>query len=271
MTKISLEIGLILSSLLFYASFDRSFDAVFSIGKGTALIEVDQYEPFISTGNGGKFGEAAVFIYEDKLESIWTSDVVRYPAKGNFPYRRGESFDGTIGMWLQVDMESLKERSLIWLDPVHLLATNDSDNGKIWMDFVMSELPDTPIFRFGATARKPFPGEKQPKGEDHVIIVPDVDFRRDTWHHVAGTWKNLNSSGQQGILQLYFDGRLVGEITGFDHAMDWDIDEWEIRIGLGFKGKIDDFFILDCFLSGAALNEIVESGKPLGEMLDTEN
>ena len=67
MIKFSLEIGLIISSLLFYADFDDSFDAVFSVGKGKALIEVDQYEPFITTGNGGKFGEAAEFIYEDKF------------------------------------------------------------------------------------------------------------------------------------------------------------------------------------------------------------
>jgi hypothetical protein len=172
MIKFSLEIGLILSSLLFYADFDNSFDAVFSVGEGKALIEVDQYEPFITAGNRGMFGEAAEFIYEDKLETIWTKDVARYPAKGNFPYARGESFDGTIGMWLQIDMESLKERSLIWLDPVHLLAENDRNSGKIWMDFVTSELPDTPIFRFGATADRDATGKQDNPDEDHVIIIP---------------------------------------------------------------------------------------------------
>jgi hypothetical protein len=266
--KTSLEIGIILSSLLFYVDFDRSFDAVFSLGLGKAQIEADRYRPFITSGNKGRFGEAAEFIYEDKLETIWTSDVARYPAKGNFPYQRGQSFDGTIGMWLQVDMENLRERSLIWLDPVHLLASNDRANGKIWMDFVMSELPDTPIFRFGATAGKPAAGEQTGKDEDHVIIVPHIDFSGDTWHHVVGTWQNLNSHGQEGLLQLYFDGILVGEITGFDHSLDWEIDDWEIRIGLGFKGRIDDFFILDCFLSRRTINEIYESGRSLGEMLD---
>jgi hypothetical protein len=271
MRSIPLEIGIVLSSLLFYADFNHSFDATFSVGEGKALIEVDRYEPFITSGNGGRFGEAAEFIYGDKLETIWTSDVARYPARGNFPYKRGASFDGSIGMWLQIDMEVLKERSLIWLDPVHLLATDDRSNGKIWMDFVMSELPDAPIFRFGATVPRPAAGEKKDKNGDHVIIVPHVDFGKDTWHHVVGTWKNLNSTGQRGILQLYFDGNLVGEITGFDHFLDWDINDWEIRIGLGFKGKIDDFFILDCFLSREAVAEIHGSGKPLGAMLDLEN
>jgi hypothetical protein len=268
MIKSSLEIGLILSSLLFYADFDGSFDAVFSVGKGKALIEADRYEPFITAGNGGKFGEAAEFIYGDKLETIWTKDVVRYPAEGNFPYAHGESFDGTIGMWLQVDMESLRKRSLIWLDPVHLLAANDPDNGKIWMDFVTSELPDTPIFRFGATAKRPETGEQDKTHEDHVIIVPHIDFSKNDWHHVVGTWKNLNSTGNKGVLQLYFDGILAGEITGFDHTLDWHIDDWEIRIGLGFKGKIDDFFILNSYLSQEAIAEIYGSGISLGKMLD---
>lgn len=268
MIKFSFEIGLILSSLLFYADFDNSFDAVFSEGDGKALIEVDQYEPFITDGNEGMFGEAAEFIYEDKLETIWTKDVVRYPAKGNFPYAHGESFDGTIGMWIQVDMEMLKERSLIWLDPVHLLGDGERNKGKIWMDFVTSELPDTPIFRFGATADKDESGKQNKLNDDHVIIVPHIDFSGKNWHHVVGTWKNLNSTGNKGVLNLYFDGTLVGEIKGFNHLLDWQIDDWEIRIGLGFKGKIDDFFILNSFLSKAAVSEIYLSGKSLGELFD---
>ncbi len=260
------EIGFLLSSLLFYADFDHSFDAVFSVGNGKALVEVDQYEPIITSGNRGLYGEAAEFIYEDKLETIWTKDVVRYPAKGNFPYSRGEAFDGAIGMWLLVDMECLRERSLIWLDPVHLLAENDPNNGKIWMDFVTGELPDTPIFRFGATTNRNIKNPNNPK-EDHVIIIPHIDFSRESWHHVVGTWKNLNGTGNSGVLQLYFDGIMVGEITEFDHALDWNIDDWEIRIGLGFKGKIDDFFILNRFISGQTIMEIYQSEKSLGELL----
>ncbi len=267
MIKSSIEFGLALSSLLFYVNFDSSFDAVFSVGNGKALIEVDQYEPFITSGNMGMFGEAAEFVYNDKLESIWTKDVARYSAKGNFPYVAKEAFDGTIGMWLQIDVKSLKERSLIWLDPVHLLAENDRDNGKVWMDFVMSELSDTPIFRFGATVRRNQTGKLDDPDDNHVIIVPHINFSGDSWHHVVGTWKNLNGTGNKGILQVYFDGVLVGEITGFDHLLDWNIDDWEIRIGLGFKGRIDDFFILNSFLSEKAVAEIFRSEKSLGDLL----
>ena len=67
---------------------------------------------------------------------------------------------------------------------------------------------------------------------------------------------------------MYFDGRLAGELTGFDHALDWQIDDWEIRIGLGFNGKIDDFFILGSYLSQKEITEIYKAGKPLGALLD---
>lgn len=271
MMNSSVGIGLILSSLLFYVDFDGSFDADFSKGEGKALIEVDQYEPFITSGSGGKFGEAAAFIYEDKLETIWTKDVVRYPAKGNFPYARGETFNGAIGMWLQVDMDCLKERSLIWLDPVHLLAEKDPGNGKIWMDFVVSELPDTPIFRFGATVDRNAKEKQNSQVKDHVIIVPHIDFSGEDWHHVVGTWKNLNSTENKGVLQLYFDGIMVGELRDFNHTLEWNLDEWEIRIGLGFKGKIDDFFILNSYLSEEEISEIYGSGKSLGELLELQD
>ncbi len=264
MIRSSLETGLILAALLFYCDFDSTFDAVYSKGDSKAIIEVDRYEPFITSGGGGKFGEAAEFVYGDRLDTIWTKDVARYPANDNFPYTRGEAFDGSIGMWVKVDMETLKERSLIWLDPVHLLAENDRGNGKIWMDIVTSELPDTPIFRFGTTARRDGQGVED---GDHVIIVPHIDFGGGDWHHIVGTWENLNGTGQSGKLHLYFDGVRVGEIEGFDHRLDWNIDDWEIRIGLGFKGKIDDFFILNRFLSADEVAGIYGSGKPLGELV----
>jgi hypothetical protein len=110
--------------------------------------------------------------------------------------------------------------------------------------------------------------EKQDsKVKDHVIIVPHIDFSGDDWHHVVGTWKNLNSTGNDGLLQLYFDGILVGEITDFNHRLDWNIDEWEIRIGLGYKGKIDDFFILSGYLSEEEISEICNSGISIGALL----
>ena len=132
---------------------------------------------------------------------------------------------------------------------------------------VMSELPDTPIFRFGATTHRNVPGKPDKLEENHVIVIPNIDFNKVTWHQVVGTWKNLNGTGNNGVLNLYFDGIKVGELEGFDHPLKWNIDDWEIRVGLGYRGKIDDFFILKSFLSAEAIAEIYHSGKSLGELL----
>ena len=147
-----------------------------------------------------------------------------------------------------------------------MLAKNDRNKGKIWMDFVVSELPDTPIFRFGATVDRDTKNKQNSQVKDHVIIVPHINFSGEDWHHVAGTWKNLNSKGNEGVLQLYFDGILVGEIRDFNHRLEWNIDEWEIRIGLGYKGKIDDFFILNGYLSKEEIAEIYSSEISIGAL-----
>ena len=266
-----IETGMILTALLFYADFDHSFDAVFSRGEGGVILEADRYVPLLTKNGGGKYGESATFVYEDLvLETVWTKDVLRYPAKGNFPYK-DDSFDGTIGMWLRIDMDMLKERSLIWLDPVHLLPEGDRDSGKIWMDFVTKELPDTPIFRFGTTYSNAERQNPDNLKENHVIIVPHIDFSGESWHHIIGTWKNMNASGGSCVLELYFDGDLIDSIKGFDHRLSWDIDEWEIRIGLGFKGNIDDFFILEKFLTGEEVRMLYRSDTSLGEFLELNN
>ena len=65
----SIKIIQVFASLLFYADYNTTFDAVYSKGNGHATIEIDRYEPSITTGNGGKFGEAAearglyIFLY----------------------------------------------------------------------------------------------------------------------------------------------------------------------------------------------------------------
>ena len=55
----------------------------------------------------------------------------------------------------------------------------------------------------------------------------------------------------------------MGLIEGFSHKLDWNIEEWEIRVGLGFKGKIDEFFILDRFITEDEVSALYSTNKPL--------
>lgn len=255
-------------SVCLYTDFDDGFDATFSRGDGDARIDVDRYAPRRTAGGGGRFGEAAAFIYEDQQESIWTDDLVRYAALDNFPTDAGRPTSGTIAMWIRVDLEDLKERSLIWLDPIHLLGPDFRQKGKMWMDLVVSELEGSPLFRFGATLPREERQNPDQTDEGHVIVVPDLQFDADRWHHIAGTWNGLNQDTPSGELTLYFDGARVGELNGFRHPLIWSIEDWEIRIGLGFKGLIDDLVILDHPLEPEEVATISNAGIPFGQLAD---
>lgn len=261
-----MDLSALASATRFYADFDHGFDATYSQGDGRVRLEREAYPPTLTVGGGGRFGEAVEFHYEVMRESIWTTDVLRYPAAGNFPYRRGQ-FGGTIGMWLQVDMEDLQRRSLIWLDPVHLLGPGAGEQGKMWMDFVVSELPGSPLFRFGATLPQDMRQEPGNSEEGNIIIIPGLRFTKEEWHQVIGSWAGINGDGRVGCLQLYVDGRAVGQLTDFDHRLDWAIEAWEIRIGLGFKGRIDDFFILDRPMAPDEVVRLYESGVSFGSFV----
>lgn len=261
------SLSLLITSLMLYAGYDSTFDATMSRGSGHAVVEIDKYAPVISRGNKGRFGEAAVFRYGDKQDSIWTKDVIRYAAEGNFPRHDGVVGDGAIGMWLKIDIDDLMERSLIWLDPVHLLGPGNTDRGKIWMDFVTKELPGAPIFRFGATLPRDARSDPGNSGEGHVVVIPDIAFSGNEWHHIVGTWMGMDGAEGNGSIRLYFDGRMVGEIAGFTHRLSWDMKTVEIRVGLGFKGMIDEFFIMDRFLTDSDVELLHRSERPLEEYL----
>lgn len=260
----------LLSSLCFYVDFDQSYNAVFSRGNGKAVVIPDAYPPTLTTGNQGRFNEAAKFIYQQQKPSIWVKDTLRYSAKQNFPYDSNHPFSGAIGMWIQVDIDSLKQRALVWSDPIHLVAQDLSisrDSGKLLMDIVARELHDSPVYRFGVTLPKEV--RKSPKNNDegHWIRVPQVNFKPDEWHHIVATWKNLNNTNNTGEMALYLDGERFGSTNDFSHPLRWQIEDWEMRLGIGFNGKIDDFFVLDKYLIDSEVNLIARADQSLGQLL----
>lgn len=260
-----MDVKALRQALCFYAPFDGSFDAAYARGEAGARIDVDAYQPHLS--DAGRFGGGAIFCYEDQRETIWTHDVLRYEAEGNWPYRAAETFGGTVGMWLQIDLQALSTRSLIWLDPFHVLGPDYREIGKMWMDFVVAELDGSPLCRFGAALPRDMRQDPDQTGEGHVLIVPDLDLSAQDWHFVVGTWEGINGGVGAGRLDLYFDGQPVASLAGFEHRLSWSIEAWELRIGLGFRGGIDDFFVLDRPLTAAQVHAMYERDEPLGQQL----
>ncbi len=52
-----------------------------------------------------------------------------------------------------------------------------------------------------------------------------------------------------------------------EHRLEWGIDDWEIRIGLGFAGGIDDFFVLDRPMTAEEVTAVHAAAAPMGEVL----
>ena len=138
------------------------------------------------------------------------------------------------------------------------------------MDFVVRELVGAPLFRFGGTLPREMRQDPGDSDEGHVIIIPHIHFAEEEWHQIVGTWQGINGGHAAGSFRLYIDGNMVGELAGITHRLDWQIDEWEIRIGLGFKGKIDDFFILERAMSSAEVVCFYESGLCFGRFSGLE-
>lgn len=260
----------LLSSLCFYVDFDRSYDAVFSRGRGKAVVIPGTYPPTRTTGNQGRFNESAKFIYHQQQPSIWVKDTLRYSAKQNFPYDSNHPFSGTIGMWIQVDIDSLTQRALIWSDPIHLVAQDlniSRNSGKLLIDIFTKGMPNSPVFRFGVSLPKNVRKTPKHNDEGHWIIVPQINFKATEWHHVIATWKNLNNTNASGEMALYLNGKRLGALHNFSHPLQWEIEDWEMRLGIGFKGKIDDFFVLDKYITDREVTLIAQADQSLGQLL----
>ena len=264
----SLLVGLFSASLIFYADYNTGFDAVRSKGSPLCMVVADRYPPRLTSGGTGKFDEAAKFSYDTlNFDTVWTHDLLRYAAEGNIPFNTNEPFDITIGMWVNIDITELKGRQLIWLDPFHLLGPESAETGKLWMDFVTKELPGSPLLRFGATLPKSYRTNPRNNGEGNVIIVPDIGFARGEWHSLIGSWQRLNADDGSGVTRLYIDGKLAGEITGVSHPVKWNPGTVELRVGLAFKGYIDEIFVLDTFMNAEEADALFRCGIPIGSII----
>jgi len=51
-------------------------------------------------------------------------------------------------------------------------------------------------------------------GQPHAASAPIAGWQPGTWHHVAATWRNLNSGADNAALRLFIDGKLAAEVTG---------------------------------------------------------
>lgn len=250
----------LLEAVTLYASFDQSVRADYGGGRlepGTRFnhetekgrfVFQDGYpvEVFRIARGQGVFGGAL-----EAVDVLPRNGRLYFPAAGNLAYRKG-GWGGTVSFWLRTDPNTmLKTR---FCDPVQI-TEKGANNGGLWVDF-----PDTTPrdFRLGA-----FPAERPGRGliaesdaDAPLVVVKNVGFRADRWHHVAFTWRNFDTGRADAETALYIDGELQGVLKGREIAMDWDIEKTGIYFAVGYIGLMDELALFRRPLSAEQIRRL---------------
>lgn len=224
----------------FYASYNSGPDADTSRGDGTATLNDDvvRWDP-----EAGRHGGALVFA---AAEHGWAEDECTYAAAGNFPYDP-QGFGGTVSMWLRCDPDADLDPA-VPVDPFHI--SRRAADASFYFDLTRpnDERYGSPRhLRFGlyndSEENSRFVGGQ-------LLVVGELGWRRNVWHHVVGTWRNANSGQDDGAAELWIDGVRRSWMEGYQHQVTWDVDALTIGLGQRFQGAIDDVRILDTALEG---------------------
>jgi hypothetical protein len=241
----------------FYASFDRTLDADISRGEGAATVNaaVARHDP-----QGGRSGGGVIFSARDHG---WAEDELTYVASGNFPYQV-DRWSGTVALWLRCDPDADLAPAYP-VDPFHI--SRHAADGSFYLDLTRpndDRYGSPRKLRLGlyndSPARDRFVGGQ-------LIVVGDLNWRADTWHHVVATWHNVNSGQADGAAALYIDGVLRGWMAGYRHQVTWDLAALRFGLGQRYAGALDELLILDRALAAAEVAALHRLPGPLGDVL----
>lgn len=249
------------SSLSFYASFDKGMNA--EVARGDASL---WHAPRLDDRKGaeeglppgmevqwlpeqGRFGGGVQF-------SESRGPMVFYRASKNFPELK-PGWSATVMFWLKTDPVGLLKEG--FCDPFQV-TSKQWDDAAIFVEF---EKRSTGIpFRLGVYADKPVwnPTNRKfediPPAERPLGSVNQPPFAKDKWVHVAFTVSQFNTGKQDGVAELYFDGKPVAKISPRNQMFTWDADQAAIMIGLGYIGSMDELAIFDRALSPAEIQTV---------------
>jgi hypothetical protein len=251
--------GGILKSLTFHASFNQGSDADYAKGDSRIYTMTDRDPAIISkpgvhtdemtiiASNQGLFGDALQFT---RRASNW----LYYKADKNLSYTHRD-WQGTVSLWLSLDPQ--KDLDPGFCDPIQITPRQWND-AAFFVDFDKAGNPRD--FRLGAFADIAVWNDQNqnlndiPDSQRPLLKVHSPPFARDQWTHVVFTWSHFNTGEKNGVAAFYLNGKLQGEITGWDQSFTWKPDEESrILIGLNYIGLFDE---LSCFDRALASNEI---------------
>ncbi len=240
-----------------YASFDKGMDADHSRGNPRAKYQppVVQHSP-----SQGRYGGALIF---SAAEYGWSEDEFTFSAKGNFPYSE-QPFSGTLSLWLNGDPnDDLSPACPV--DPFHI--SRRAADGSFYLDLTRpndDRYGSPRKLRFGIYNDSPT-NDRFVGGQ--LIVVGELGWKRNEWHHVVTTWRNANSGKADGSAEVYIDGVRRGWMADYSHQVTWNIEEMTMGLGQRYSGKIDEVLILDRALDASQVEELYQLPEPVGSLL----
>ena len=237
-----------------YASFDDGINADHSRGDPAARINdsVARHEP-----SGGRYGGCLAF---EARDHAWAEDEFTFAAADNFPYG-SSSFAGTISLWLCGDPDADLHPDYP-VDPFHI--SRHAADGSFYLDLTRpndDRYGSPRKLRFGLYGDSPVQ-DKFVGGQ--LIVVGELGWHDRRWHHLVATFSGANSGASDAAAALYIDGRLRGWITGYRHALTWNVPELRIGLGQRYVGRIDELLILDRALTAEQVAALYALPSPAG-------
>jgi hypothetical protein len=243
------DLAAIRKAVTFYASFDEEVKADVGGGqltpdtrfnhptdKGQFLVEKGISEKLFRIAKGKGVSGAAL----DVVGVLPNNGRIFFPATGNIAFRK-DGWSGSLSVWCQTDPDKMLVTK--FCDPIQI-TQKGAGNGGLWFDFNDAKPRD---LRHGAFPMIPEGqkgiGEDDPKAP--MVRVPGVGWKAGDWHHVAVTWRNLDTGKADAVTALYIDGKLIGEVKDRAIAMGWDLDKAGIYFAINYIGLLDELALFD--------------------------
>jgi hypothetical protein len=176
-----------------------------------------------------------------------------FPAKGNLAFKK-DGWQGSLSVWVKTNPDKLLKTKFCDLIQI---TEKGANNGGIWFDFNDAKPRDMRMGIFPAIPK----GEKGISEEDPkapMVRIKGVGFKASDWHHVALTWKNLDTGKEDAVATLYVDGKRIGQVKDRALAMDWDVDRAGIYIAVNYIGLLDELALFNRELNQAEVNLLVK-------------
>jgi len=238
----------------FYASFLDGPDADIARGDRQATLNAAVVR---HDRAAGRFGGGLAFHARDHG---WAEDECTFSAAGNFPYDPAAAFGGTIAMWLRTDPD-VDLAPEFPVDPFHI--SRHPADGSFYLDLTRpndDRYGSPRKLRFGMYPDSPL--QNRLVG-GQLLVVGELNWRRDAWHHVAATWENANSGAANGRATLYVDGIRRSWMEGYAHRLTWNSAKLRMGFGQRFVGEMCEVLILDRAMAADEVAELAIQRRPL--------